>query len=100
MGNTIRVGSGYAWWGDRVEPAALNAEKGQLDYLCFVTMAEATVSAAKDRNRRGPLSTGYDTYLDARIRAAFQPCILQAHKPHTNPGWKYIKGPSKATNST
>jgi Acyclic terpene utilisation family protein AtuA len=25
---TIRIGVGAAWWGDRVEPAALNAEFG------------------------------------------------------------------------
>ena len=28
---TMRIGSGAAWWGDRVEPAALNAAKGDLD---------------------------------------------------------------------
>ena len=38
---TVRIGSGSGWWGDRVEPAALSAEKGRLDYLCFETMAEA-----------------------------------------------------------
>ena len=40
----LRIGAGAAWWGDRIEPAALNAEHGRLDYLCFETMAEATVS--------------------------------------------------------
>ena len=35
MKTTIRIGAGAAWWGDRVEPAALNAERGELDYLCF-----------------------------------------------------------------
>ena len=48
----LRIGSGAAWWGDRVEPAQLNAERGDLDYLCFETMAEATVSAAQVRARR------------------------------------------------
>jgi len=42
MKKTIRIGAGAAWWGDRVEPAKLNADKGSLDYLCFETMAEAT----------------------------------------------------------
>jgi hypothetical protein len=46
MGKTIRTGAGAAWWGDRVEPAGVVAEKGELDYLCFETMAKATVSAA------------------------------------------------------
>src|SRR5512138_272994 len=51
---TLRIGAGSAWWGDRVEPAALNAERGDLDYLSFETMAEATVSAAQVRKRRDP----------------------------------------------
>ena len=46
MKKSIRIGAGAAWWGDRVEPAKLNADRGELDYLCFETMAEATVSAA------------------------------------------------------
>ncbi len=29
---TIRIGAGSAWWGDRIEPAVLNAERGDLDY--------------------------------------------------------------------
>ena len=45
----IRIGTGSAWWGDRIEPARLNAEQGDLDYLCFETMAEATISAAQVR---------------------------------------------------
>ena len=52
MKSKIRIGAGAAWWGDRVEPAKLNADEGQLDYLCFETMAEATVSAAQVRARR------------------------------------------------
>ena len=68
MTSTLRIGAGSAWWGDRVEPAALNAEKGDLDYLCFETMAEATISAAQVRARRDPTFPGYDTYLDDRMR--------------------------------
>ncbi len=64
----LRIGSGSAWWGDRIEPARLNAEKGDLDYLCFETMAEATISAAQVRKRRDPSFPGYDTYLDDRMR--------------------------------
>ena len=68
MGRVIRIGAGSAWWGDRIEPAALNAERGDLDYLCFETMAEATVSAAQVRARRDPAFPGYDTYLDDRMQ--------------------------------
>ncbi len=87
MSKTIRIGSGAAWWGDRVEPAALNAERGQLDYLCFETMAEATVSAAQVRARRDPGFPGYDTYLDDRMRAVLPACIRQGTRIVSNQGW-------------
>ena len=87
MKNVIRIGSGAAWWGDRVEPAALNAEKGDLDYLCFETMAEATVSAAQVRARRDPSFPGYDTYLDDRMRAVLPACMARGTKIISNQGW-------------
>ena len=87
MSKTIRIGSGAAWWGDRVEPAALNAERGQLDYLCFETMAEATVSAAQVRARRDPGFPGYDTYLDDRMRAVLPACMRHGTRIVSNQGW-------------
>ena len=87
MKKTIRIGAGAAWWGDRVEPAQLNAEKGQLDYLCFETMAEATVSAAQVRARRDPSFEGYDTYLDDRMKAVLPACMKQSTKIISNQGW-------------
>jgi hypothetical protein len=33
---SLRIGVGSAWWGDRILPAALNVEQGDLDYLNFV----------------------------------------------------------------
>jgi hypothetical protein len=87
MSKTIRIGSGAAWWGDRVEPAAMNAEHGKLDYLCFETMAEATVSAAQVRARRDPAFPGYDTYLDDRMRAVLPACMRQGTRIVSNQGW-------------
>ena len=87
MSKTLRIGAGAAWWGDRVEPAALNAERGELDYLCFETMAEATVSAAQVRARRDPSFPGYDTYLDDRMRAVLPACMRQGTRIVTNQGW-------------
>ena len=72
---TIRIGSGSAWWGDRISPAKDNADKGRLDYLCFETMAEATISAAQVRKRRDPDFPGYDTWLDDRMKAVLPGCI-------------------------
>jgi hypothetical protein len=83
----LRIGAGSAWWGDRIEPARLNAERGDLDYLCFETMAEATVSAAKVRKRRDPSFPGYDTYLDDRMKAVLPGCLRRGTKIISNQGW-------------
>jgi hypothetical protein len=87
MKPVLRVGAGSAWWGDRIEPARLNAESGDLDYLCFETMAEATISAAQVRARRDPTFPGYDTYLDDRMRAVLPACLERGTKIITNQGW-------------
>jgi len=87
MARTIRIGAGSAGWGDRVEPAALAAERGDLDYLCFETMAEATVSAAQVRARRDPSFPGYDTYLDDRLRAVLPACLRRGTRIVSNQGW-------------
>lgn len=97
MKPSIRIGAGSAWWGDRVEPAALSAEKGRLDYLCFETMAEATVSAAQVRARRDPSFAGYDTYLDDRMRAVLPHCIAQGVRIISNQGWINPEGAAKRT---
>ena len=83
----LRIGAGSAWWGDRIEPARLNADRGDLDYLCFETMAEATVSAAQVRKRRDPSFPGYDTYLDGRMKAVLPGCLRRGTKIISNQGW-------------
>lgn len=92
MSKTLRIGTGSAWWGDRVEPAGLNAERGELDYLCFETMAEATVSAAQVRARRDPDFPGYDTHLDARMRAVLPACMRKGTRIISNQGWINPRG--------
>lgn len=91
----LRIGAGAAWWGDRIEPAALNAEHGRLDYLCFETMAEATVSAAQVRARRDPSFPGYDTYLDDRMRAVLPACMRQGTRIISNQGWINPQGAAR-----
>ena len=87
MAKTLRIGAGSAWWGDRIEPARLNAEQGDLDYLCFETMAEATISAAQVRARRDPTFAGFDTYLDDRMGAVLPGCLKRGTKIISNQGW-------------
>lgn len=95
MKDKIRIGSGSAWWGDRIEPAVLNARKGKLDYLCFETMAEATISAAQVRARKDPGFPGYDTYLEDRMRAVLPLCHEQGIKIISNQGWINPKGAAR-----
>ncbi len=84
---TLRIGAGSAWWGDRIEPAQWNAERGALDYLCFETMAESTISAAQVRKRRDPSFPGYDTYLDDRLGAVLPACLERGTRIISNQGW-------------
>jgi hypothetical protein len=84
---SIRIGSGSAWWGDRISPAALNADRGDLDYLCFETMAEATISTAQVRRLRDSNFAGYDTYLDDRFQAVLPGCLRRGTRIISNQGW-------------
>jgi hypothetical protein len=84
---TIRIGSASAWWGDRIEPARWNAERGDLDYLCFETMAEATISTAQVRRCRDPDFAGYDTYFDDRMAAVLPGCLARGTRIVSNQGW-------------
>ncbi len=92
---TLRIGSGSGWWGDRVEPAERSARLGKLDYLCFETMAEATVSVAQVRKRRDPAFGGYDTYLDDRMRAVLPHCIANGTRIISNQGWIHPLGAAR-----
>lgn len=87
MKQTVRIGTGSGWWGDRISPAAELAKRGQLDYLCFETMAEATISAAQVRARRDASFAGHDTYLEDRLRAVLPACLEHGTKIVSNQGW-------------
>lgn len=97
MKQSVRIGSGAAWWGDRIEPAQRNAEFGELDYLCFETMAEATVSAAQVRARKDRSFPGYDTYLEDRMRAVLPACVRHGTKIISNQGWINPEGAAQKT---
>src|SRR5215510_7812019 len=66
MKNKIRIGCGAGFSGDRVEPALILAEKGELDYLVLECLAERTIALAQKRKMQG--SIGYDVLLEKRIR--------------------------------
>lgn len=62
----LRIGCGAGFSGDRLEPAILLAEKGNLDYLVLECLAERTISLAQKRKKKDP-KMGYDPLLERRI---------------------------------
>ncbi|BAN28084.1 acyclic terpene utilization AtuA family protein [Caballeronia insecticola] len=68
MKDTIRIGAGAGYSGDRIEPAVELAEHGALDYLVFECLAERTIAIAQQTRRNDP-ELGYDPLLEARMRA-------------------------------
>ncbi|SAL56555.1 ABC transporter substrate-binding protein [Caballeronia peredens] len=68
MKDTIRIGAGAGYSGDRIEPAVELAEHGALDYLVFECLAERTIAIAQQARRNDP-ELGYDPLLEARMRA-------------------------------
>ena len=65
--NVLRIGSGAGFSGDRIEPAVILAEKGELDYLVLECLAERTIALAQKRKMVDP-TKGYDPLLEKRIR--------------------------------
>ena len=46
MAAHLRIGSGAGFSGDRLEPAVILAERGELDYLVLECLAERTIALA------------------------------------------------------
>jgi len=63
---TVRIGSGAGFQGDRLDPALVLAERGELDYLGLECLGERTVALAQLRRRKDP-SAGYDPLLERRM---------------------------------
>jgi hypothetical protein len=66
MPDTIRIGCGAGFQGDRLEPALILAEKGKLDYLMLECLAERTIALAQLRRLNDP-AAGYDSLLERRM---------------------------------
>lgn len=62
----IRIGCGAGFSGDRLEPAVILAEKGELDYLVLECLAERTIALAQKRKAADP-TQGFDPLLERRI---------------------------------
>ena len=81
----IRIGAGAGFAGDRIDPAADLAERGNLDYLVFECLGERTVAAGHARRLRDA-AAGYDPMLAARLRAVLPACRARGTTVITNGG--------------
>lgn len=82
---SIRIGSGAGFSGDRIEPAVLLAEKGNLNYLVLECLAERTIALAQKRKLANP-SEGYDPLLVRRISPLLKHINSQKIRLITNMG--------------
>ncbi|WP_247838393.1 acyclic terpene utilization AtuA family protein [Bradyrhizobium sp. 200] len=81
----IRLGAGAGYSGDRIEPAVELAEHGQLDFLVFECLAERTIAIAQQERRKDP-QQGYDSLLEARMRAVLPVAVKNGVRIVSNMG--------------
>ncbi len=77
MREVLRVGAGAGFSGDRLEPAAVLAEGGGVDYLVLECLGERTVALAQLRKRKDP-TRGYDPLLERRMELLLP--LLKRHR--------------------
>ena len=82
---TIRIGAGAGYSGDRIEPAAELAERGELQYLVFECLAERTIALAQQARLRDP-NAGFDPRLAERMDAVLPTCARKGTRIITNMG--------------
>jgi hypothetical protein len=66
MTDTVRIGCGAGFQGDRIEPALILAAQAKLDYLMLECLAERTIALAQLRKLHDPAG-GYDLLLERRM---------------------------------
>ncbi|NUT99985.1 acyclic terpene utilization AtuA family protein [Herbaspirillum robiniae] len=84
-GRVVRIGAGAGYSGDRIEPAAELAEKGDLDYLIFECLAERTIAIGQQARLADP-DKGYDPLLAERMHAVLKTCADKGIRIVTNMG--------------
>ncbi len=85
MKDTLRIGGGAGFAGDRLEPALVLAEHGKLDYLGLECLGERTVALAQMRRLRDP-EAGYDSLLERRMDGLLPLIVRNRIRVVTNMG--------------
>jgi len=84
---TIRLGSATGWALDRFDQAEDLVKKGNLQYICFESMSEITMSATQIKKVKKPNIPGYDPYLEERLKPIMKECTEKKIKIISNQGW-------------
>lgn len=85
MTETMRIGAGAGYAGDRWEPAIELAEKGDLDFLAFECLAERTIAHAAHDRARDP-ERGFNPQLAERMAAVLPACRTNRVRVISNMG--------------
>jgi hypothetical protein len=94
--NSIRLGAGAGYSGDRIEPAVELVERGNLDYLVFECLAERTIALAQQAKLKDP-NAGFDPLLSERMEAVLAKAHHRKTKIITNMGAANPVAAAKAT---
>jgi hypothetical protein len=81
----VRIGAGAGFSDDRIDPAVVLAERGDLDYLVFECLAERTIAIAAQEREHDP-DRGFDPWLEERMLATLGPCASRGTTIITNMG--------------
>jgi hypothetical protein len=82
---SIRIGAGAGYSGDRIEPAAELAAKGNIKYLCLECLAERTIAIDQQARLKDP-GLGYDPLLLERWKQLLPICLKNKVTIITNMG--------------
>ena len=77
MKDSLRIGCGAGFAGDRLDAPLELVTRGDLDYLVLECLAERTIALAQLRRRRDP-ATGYDARLTERLTPLLP--LLRQHR--------------------
>ena len=83
--NTIRIGCGAGYSGDRIDPAVELAARGSIAYLVFECLAERTIALAQKARLFDP-AAGYDPLLEERMEAVLPVCVEKKIRIVSNMG--------------
>jgi hypothetical protein len=85
MKTSVRIGCGAGFSGDRLEPALILVQQGELDYLVLECLAERTIALAQKRKRQDA-TLGYDPLLERRIESLLPHLLEKKVRLITNMG--------------